>query len=71
MQLVVDWDGTVTESDTLHAAIERFGDVGDEYYRIVQGEVSGFDDGDSVEVWFKGGGHTSESFTFEAVTTIR
>ncbi|HET7236930.1 MAG TPA: M14 family metallopeptidase, partial [Actinomycetota bacterium] len=53
-----------------------FGDVGDEYYRIVEGEVGGFDedevgdfdDGDSVEVWFEGGGHTSESFTFEAVS---
>jgi hypothetical protein len=32
--------------------------------------VSGFGDGEPVEVWFEGGGHTSESFTFEAVTTI-
>lgn len=28
MQLVVDWDGTVTDGDTLHAALEQFGDVG-------------------------------------------
>jgi len=27
MQLVLDWDGTVTERDTLHMAIEEFGDV--------------------------------------------
>jgi 2-hydroxy-3-keto-5-methylthiopentenyl-1-phosphate phosphatase len=27
MRLVLDWDGTVTERDTLHMAIERFGDV--------------------------------------------
>jgi HAD superfamily phosphoserine phosphatase-like hydrolase len=27
MRLVVDWDGTVTERDTLHMAIERFGDL--------------------------------------------
>ncbi len=27
MQLVLDWDGTVTERDTLHMAIERFGDL--------------------------------------------
>ena len=25
--LVLDWDGTVTERDTLHMAIERFGDL--------------------------------------------
>jgi hypothetical protein len=47
---------------------DRFGDVGDEYYRIVRGEVAGFNDGDRVEVWFEGGGHTSDSFTFEAVS---
>ena len=28
MQLVLDWDGTVTEADTLHVAIEEFGDMG-------------------------------------------
>ena len=27
MELVLDWDGTVTEADTLHVAIEEFGDV--------------------------------------------
>jgi HAD superfamily phosphoserine phosphatase-like hydrolase len=27
MRLVLDWDGTVTERDTLHMAIERFGDL--------------------------------------------
>jgi 2-hydroxy-3-keto-5-methylthiopentenyl-1-phosphate phosphatase len=26
MQLVLDWDGTVTEVDTLHLVLERFGD---------------------------------------------
>ncbi|HET7236101.1 MAG TPA: M14 family zinc carboxypeptidase, partial [Actinomycetota bacterium] len=47
---------------------DRFGEVGDEYYRVVGADVSGFDAGDPVEVWFEGGGHTSESFTFEAVS---
>ncbi len=28
LALVLDWDGTVTERDTLHMAIERFGDLG-------------------------------------------
>ena len=27
MRLVLDWDGTVTECDTLHMTIERFGDL--------------------------------------------
>ena len=27
LALVLDWDGTVTERDTLHMAIERFGDL--------------------------------------------
>jgi 2-hydroxy-3-keto-5-methylthiopentenyl-1-phosphate phosphatase len=27
LPLVVDWDGTVTEQDTLHMLIERFGDL--------------------------------------------
>jgi 2-hydroxy-3-keto-5-methylthiopentenyl-1-phosphate phosphatase len=27
MRLVLDWDGTVTERDTLHMTIERFGDL--------------------------------------------
>ncbi len=27
MRLVLDWDGTVTERDTLHMAIEQFGDL--------------------------------------------
>ena len=27
-RLVLDWDGTVTERDTLHMTIERFGDLG-------------------------------------------
>lgn len=28
MRLALDWDGTVTERDTLHMVIERFGDLG-------------------------------------------
>ena len=55
---LADWDGG-----------DRFGGTGDVYYRIVRGEVTGFSDGDSVEVWFTGGGHTSDSFTFESITT--
>mgnify|MGYP001618364329 CR=1 FL=1 len=37
MQVVVDWDGTVTEGDTLHAAIARFGDLG--VFRAMESEI--------------------------------
>jgi HAD superfamily phosphoserine phosphatase-like hydrolase len=37
LQLVVDWDGTVTDGDTLHAAIEQFGDVG--VFRAMEEEI--------------------------------
>ena len=38
------------------------------YYHQLRGEVTGTDPGDSVEVWFEGGGQRSESFTYEAVS---
>lgn len=37
VQLVVDWDGTVTDGDTLHTAIEQFGDVG--VFRAMEEEI--------------------------------
>ena len=37
--LVLDWDGTVTERDTLHMAIERFGDLG--VFHTLEKEVGG------------------------------
>jgi hypothetical protein len=49
---------------------DRFGGPGQEYYRFMRGEVgltTNLDPGDSVEVWFTGGGQTSDSFTFEVV----
>ena len=38
------------------------------HYRELRGVVTGTDPGDSVEVWFEGGGERSESFTYEAVS---
>ncbi len=38
------------------------------YYHQLRGEVTGTDPGDSVEVWFEGGGQRSESFTYQAVS---
>lgn len=37
MELVLDWDGTVTEGDTLHAAIAQFGDAG--VFRAMETEI--------------------------------
>jgi 2-hydroxy-3-keto-5-methylthiopentenyl-1-phosphate phosphatase len=37
-RLVLDWDGTVTAQDTLHVAIERFGDV-DVFRRLEYGRT--------------------------------
>jgi hypothetical protein len=47
---------------------ERFGDLGDVYYRIMRGSVTGTSPGDVVTVWFEAGGGTavSDSFTYTA-----
>ncbi len=37
LPLVLDWDGTVTERDTLHMTIERFGDIG--MFRRMESEL--------------------------------
>ena len=37
------------------------------YYHVMRGEVTGTNPGDTVEVWFDGGGQTSDSFTYQAV----
>lgn len=38
------------------------------HYREMRGVVEGTEAGDSVEVWFRGGGRRSESFTYEVVS---
>jgi hypothetical protein len=48
---------------------DRYGKPGDLYYRIMRGTITGAEEGDTVEVWFTGGGETSESFTFEVEKT--
>jgi hypothetical protein len=44
---------------------ERYGGPGDVYYRELRGQVTGTAPGDSVKVWFTGGGQTSDSFTYQ------
>jgi hypothetical protein len=46
---------------------ERFGMTSTHYHQV-RGTVTGTDPGDTVEVWFEGGGESSESFTYEAVS---
>ena len=38
------------------------------YYHVMRGTVTGTKPGDSVKVWFEGGGQTSDSFTYEMVS---
>ena len=38
------------------------------YYHVMRGTVTGTSPGDSVEVWFEGGGQKSESFTYRAIS---
>jgi len=52
-----EWDGG-----------ENFGDRYNVHYHLMRGEVTGTDPGDSVEVWFEGGGERSQSFTYDAVS---
>ncbi len=46
---------------------DRYGGKTGVHYRTVSGFVTETEPGDSVEVWFEGGGETSESFTYQAV----
>ena len=38
------------------------------WYHVMRGTVTGTKPGDSVEVWFEGGGQKSESFTYQMVS---
>ena len=45
---------------------ERYGVGNANYYRVMRGEVRGTKPGDTVKVWFEGGGVASSSFTYQA-----
>jgi hypothetical protein len=47
---------------------ERYGPGQDTHFHVMSGTVTGTAPGDSVEVWFTGGGATSDSFTYQAVS---
>ena len=48
---------------------DRYGEPGDVYYHIVGATATGAEAGDNVRVWFTGGGATSDSFTYQVVTS--
>jgi zinc carboxypeptidase/immune inhibitor InhA-like protein len=52
-----EWDGG-----------QRYGVGNGTYYHVVSGQVTGTDTGDSVKVWFTGGGETSDSFTYQVAS---
>jgi hypothetical protein len=47
---------------------ERYGVGNPNYYRVMRGWVRGTEPGDTVEVWFRGGGERSDSFTYRVVS---
>jgi hypothetical protein len=47
---------------------ERYGVGNATHYRVMSGEVTGTDPGDTVEVWFAGGSQRSASFEYDAVS---
>ena len=46
----------------------RYGTGNDTYYHVVSGDVTGAAPGQDVEVWFEGGGATSDSFTYHVAS---
>jgi Zinc carboxypeptidase len=47
---------------------ERYNPGNSNYYRVMRGQVTGTDPGNTVKVWFEGGGERSDSFTYEVVS---
>ena len=64
----IDGGGVRSASTSQWTGGERYGVGNAKYYRVMRGFVSGTDPGDSVRVWFEGGGQRSESFTYKAVS---
>jgi Zinc carboxypeptidase len=61
--------GTVRTARTREwAGGDRYNAGNYNYYHVVRGQVTGTRPGDRVKVWFEGGGETSDSFTYDAVS---
>jgi hypothetical protein len=61
-------DGRVRSASTSEWSGGQRYDPAGVYYHQVRGVVTGTDPGDSVEVWFTANAHTSDSFTYQAVS---
>jgi hypothetical protein len=64
----INGGATQTASTSEWTGGERYGVGNGTYYHVVSGTVTGTSPGDSVEVWFTGGGATSDSFTYQAIS---
>ncbi|MGH3860104.1 M14 family zinc carboxypeptidase [Actinokineospora sp.] len=47
---------------------ERYGPGNATHFHVVSGQVTGTSPGDSVRVWFEGGGQVSDSFTYQVAS---
>jgi Zinc carboxypeptidase/Immune inhibitor A-like, MAM domain len=54
-----------SESTSEWSGGERYGPGNGAHYHVVSGTVTGTSPGDSVKVWFEGGGQSSDSFTYD------
>jgi hypothetical protein len=61
----IDGGPTHSRSTSAWTGGEDYGPGRGTYYHVVRGVVTGTEPGDRVEVWFTGGGETSDSFTYE------
>ena len=62
-------EGPVQSAPTAEwAGGERYGPGNGTYYHVMRGTVTGTSPGDDVDVWFEGGGQSSDSFTYRAVS---
>ncbi len=64
----VNGDPPLSGSTAEWTGFERYGPGDGTYYHVLSGAVTGTAPGDEVEVWFEGGGATSDSFTYEVVS---
>jgi hypothetical protein len=59
---------TQTASTSEWTGGEVYGAGNGTYFHVMAGTITGTSPGDSVEVWFSGGGESSDSFTYEMVS---
>jgi Zinc carboxypeptidase len=68
MKYRINGGAVQSAATTVWTGGERYGPGNGTYYHVVGGTISGTSPTNSVEVWFEGGGQTSDSFTYTAVS---